>query len=435
MQQGGNAKRPLSALRARPVGFVLAGISLLALAACTSGTPTAGNPVFPVGGSTSSIGGPSSDGSTPEPTTSDPSEPAVITAFRGRHVSPVKPIEVSIANGQLTNVTMVNPEGERVRGAISDDGTSWQNTEVLGYSRTYRIVAHGVGDDGTAVTKRSKVTTLTPYNMTMPYIDDIYGSYIQDDGIYGVGMIVRVNFDEPVNQAKAEKTLQVETSNDTEGGWYWDGNQNAYWRPKEYWEPGTEVTVRAQVYGKDVGEGLYGQADRSVSFTIGQKRVAIADNKTHHVKVYFHDELVRNMKTSMGMGGSTEGKDGQTIYFWTMPGTYTVINHENPAIMSSSSYGLDSGPYAYPEEKVYFSTKISTDGIYLHSAPWSVWAQGHQNVSHGCLNLSPADAEWYYNHSHIGDIVQVIHSAGPKLQFWQGGQWTLSGSSGKPAAR
>ncbi|MDT4919373.1 MAG: hypothetical protein QOI15_275, partial [Pseudonocardiales bacterium] len=341
-------------------------------------------------------------------------------------VSPVKPITVSIENGTLTDVTMLNPEGKHVRGEIDADGTSWHNTEVLGYSKAYRIKAMGVGEDGTQVVKRSRLTTLTPSNMTMPYLDDIYGSSLQDGGTYGVGMVVRVHFDEIVDERKAEKALQVTTSPSVEGGWFWQDSTNAYWRPKDYYEPGTEVTINANVYGKDVGQGLYGQADQSVSFKIGQKRVAIADNKTHRVKVYFDDKLVRNMPTSMGMGGSTTGDNGQTIYFWTMPGTYTVINHENPAIMSSSSYGLpENSPYGYAPEKVPYATKISTDGIYLHELDATVWAQGHQNVSHGCLNLNYANAKWYYNHSHIGDVVQVIHSAGPKINFNQGGQWSI----------
>jgi lipoprotein-anchoring transpeptidase ErfK/SrfK len=394
----------------------------MVLAACTSGSSDSGGPLEPTGGDLTSIIPESST-----PVSSPPAaEAAVITALGGRDVNPVKPVNVAIENGQLTDVTMLNPQGEQVRGEIDEDGTSWQNTEVLGYSKTYRIIAKGVGDDGEPITKRSKVTTLTPNNMTMPYIDDIYGHYVEDGATYGVGMIVRVHFDEIVNERKAEKTLEVTTNPSVEGGWYWQDPTNVYWRPKHYYEPGTEVTVSANVYGKDVGQGLYGQADQSVTFTIGQKRVAIADNKTHHVKVYFDDKLVRNMPTSMGMGGSTTGDNGQKIYFWTMPGNYTVINHENPAIMSSSSYGLpESSPFGYAPEKVPYATKISVDGIYLHELDATVWAQGHENVSHGCLNLNYANAKWYYNHSRIGDVVKVIHSAGPKISFNQGGQWSV----------
>jgi lipoprotein-anchoring transpeptidase ErfK/SrfK len=32
---------------------------------------------------------------------------------------------------------------------------------------------------------------------------------------------------------------------------------------------------------------------------------------------------------------------------------------------------------------------------------------GHENVSHGCISLNPADAEWYFNAVNIGDPVVV----------------------------
>jgi lipoprotein-anchoring transpeptidase ErfK/SrfK len=417
MQQGGHARRPMPARRARTAATATAAVALLALAACTS-TATPGSPVLPTGAGPTSAP-PTTADSTPQ------AAAAVITAFHGRDVSPVTPVKVSIANGTLTHVTMLNPEGEHVRGAIDAAGTSWQNTQVLGYSKTYRIIAKGVSADGSPLTKRSRLTTLTPSNMTMPYLEDIYGHYVDDGATYGVGMIVRVHFDEIVNERKAEKTLQVTTSPSVEGGWFWQDPQNVYWRPKHFYEPGTAVTVSAKVYGKDVGQGLYGQADQSVSFKIGQKRLAVADAKTHHVKVYFGDKLVRNMPTSMGQGGTTPGQNGP-IYLWTMPGYYTVINHENPAIMSSDSYGLPaSSPLGYAPEKVPYATKISVDGIYLHELDATVWAQGHENVSHGCLNLNYANAKWYYNHARIGDVVRVVHSGGPKITFNQGGEWSV----------
>jgi lipoprotein-anchoring transpeptidase ErfK/SrfK len=127
----------------------------------------------------------------------------------------------------------------------------------------------------------------------------------------------------------------------------------------------------------------------------------------------------------MGQGGTVQGRYGP-IYLWTMPGTYTVLGHENPATMSSDSYGLPANsPKGYAPEKVPWATKISTDGIYLHELDATVWAQGHQNLSHGCLNLNQTNAKWYYQHSQVGDVVKVINSGGPHIQFWQGGQWDV----------
>jgi lipoprotein-anchoring transpeptidase ErfK/SrfK len=320
---------------------------------------------------------------------------------------------------------MVNAAGRQVSGELDTDGTSWHNTEVLGYSKTYTIVAKGEAQDGTPVSKTSHVTTLTPNNMTMPYLTDIYGTNLVNHGTYGVGMVVRVYFDEDVNRARAERRLHVTTTPATTGGWYWADSHTVYWRPKSYYTPGTKVTISADVYGARVGPGLYGQADQSTSFTIGAKHFSVANAKTHHVKVYFNDKLVRTMPTSMGRGGTVEGKYGP-IYLWTMPGVYTVINHENPAIMSSDSYGLPANsPAGYAPEKVYWSTKISTDGIYLHELDATVWAQGNTNVSHGCLNMNYTNAKWFFNHSLIGDVVKVVHSGGPKITFNQGGQWSV----------
>ncbi len=84
--------------------------------------------------------------------------------------------------------------------------------------------------------------------------------------------------------------------------------------------------------------------------------------------MYFNDKLQRVDADLDGPGRQRHWQDnGQTISLWTMPGTYTVIAHENPAIMSSASYGLPANsPHGYAPEKVYWATKISTDGIYLH---------------------------------------------------------------------
>ncbi len=430
MQPGSTAERLRRAVR-RPRARLIAGsaaglTAALALAACTSGaamTPDESRAAADSGArrtqvaSSGAPSGPSSKLSTPAVITADP--------LGDGDISPVQPVTVKIANGTLTSVRMTNPAGKAVTGAIAADGASWTNSEDLGYSKTYKITATGRSVDGVGVTKQASVTTLTPGNLTMPYFDTVYGSAVANGATYGVGMVVRMHFDEPVDRAKAERTLGVTTTPSVVGGWFWDDNQDAYWRPKDYYAPGTKVTMTAKVYGKELGDGLYGQADQSVSFVIGAKHVSIADAKTHQVKVYFSDKLVRTMPTSMGRGGTVQGTNGP-IYLWTMPGTYTVIGHENPAIMSSDSYGLPANsPAGYAPEKVYWSTKISVDGIYLHQLNATVWAQGHRNLSHGCLNLNLNNARWFYKTSRVGDVVTVVHSGGPALQVWQGGQWSV----------
>lgn len=52
-----------------------------------------------------------------------------------------------------------------------------------------------------------------------------------------------------------------------------------------------------------------------------------------------------------------------------------------------------------------FAERLTSGGVFVHSAPWSVGQQGNSNVSHGCINLAPADAEWYYDNVSVGDPV------------------------------
>ena len=71
--------------------------------------------------------------------------------------------------------------------------------------------------------------------------------------------------------------------------------------------------------------------------------------------------------------------------------------------------------------KVPWSVRFTWSGDYLHDAYWSVGEQGFTNVSHGCVNMAPADAEAYYKMEVPGDPVTVTGS--PKAGVWDNG-WT-----------
>ena len=75
---------------------------------------------------------------------------------------------------------------------------------------------------------------------------------------------------------------------------------------------------------------------------------------------------------------------------------------------------------------------MSYSGIYVHSAPWSVGAQGNANVSHGCLNVSPANAQWFYDNTKRGDVVEVRGTVGSTLSGVEGlGDWNIPWSQWK----
>ncbi|MDI9918951.1 Ig-like domain-containing protein [Rhodococcus sp. IEGM 1379] len=354
---------------------------------------------------------------------------AVVTvspADGGAPINPLDPITVEVTKGTLTSVTLTNPEGKDVAGIITPDKTAWKPSGPLGYGKTYDLTVAAIDANGVATKKDTTLTTVAPSNQTRAYINTTGGASISDGGTYGVGTVVAVHFDESIgDKAAAEKSLTVTTNPPVLGSWYWVDSQNVHWRPQNYYAPGTTVSVKADIYGKELGKGLYGEQDDTVAFNIGDSHVSIADDNTKMVTVYENGQVVKEMPTSMGMGG-TETIGGTTLSFWTQPGTYTVLDKANPVIMDSSTYGLPINSRLGYKESINWATRISNDGIYLHELESTVWAQGNTDTSHGCLNLSAANAKWFFDFSQPGDVVEIKNTGGVPLEVWQNGDWSLS---------
>ncbi|MGG7103725.1 L,D-transpeptidase [Rhodococcus sp. 24CO] len=351
---------------------------------------------------------------------------SVSPAEGGTPINPLDPITVEVAKGTLTSVTLTNPEGKDVAGIITPDKTAWKPSEPLGYGKSYDLVVDAVDSNGVATTKNTTLSTVAPSNQTRAYINTTGGASISEGGTYGVGTVVAVHFDESIgDKAAAEKSLLVTTNPPVTGSWYWVDSQNVHWRPQEYYTPGTTVSVSANIYGKELGKGLYGEQDDTVAFTIGDSHISIADDNTKMVTVYENGQVIKEMPTSMGMGG-TETIGDTTLSFWTQPGTYTVMDKANPVIMDSSTYGLPINSRLGYKESINWATRISTDGIYLHELESTVWAQGNTDTSHGCLNLSAANAKWFFDFAQPGDVVEIKNTGGAPLEVWQNGDWTLS---------
>jgi len=359
----------------------------------------------------------------PAPSTA-PAVVAVTPTDGASDVDPLAAITAVAQTGMLTHVTMLNDAGRPVPGVVTPDFKTWKPTKPLGYGRSYTLTVDARGPGGVPSTVTSTFQTLVPSNQTEVYLTAPGGRPL-DGGTFGIGTVVVAHFDEPIdNREAAERRLSVTTNLPVKGSWYWMDDQNAHWRPEKYYAPGTSVTVKADIYGVPLGDGLYGQEDSTATFTIGDAHVSVADDTTKQVSVYSNGALVRTMPTSMGRGG-TETVGGQTLSFWTPPGIYTVMDKANPVIMDSSTYGLPINSRLGYRETIPYATRISPDGIYLHQLNATVWAQGNTDTSHGCLNLSGENAAWFYDFSQPGDVVEVRNTGGPPLQVWQNGDWTL----------
>ena len=342
-------------------------------------------------------------------------------------VNPTVPVRVAVSGGSLSEVTLTNLDGTQVKGALSPDKQSWSASEVLGYDRSYRLQATATNAAGRQFSEDSTFTTLKPANMTMPYIQTAAGGAIDPGVTFGVGQVVRIHFDEPIPDRKAaQAALSVRTVPAQVGAFSWLDDANVYWRGKNYLKPGTKVTITAKAYGKNFGNSLYGQGDVSTWYRVGDKHVSIVDNRDKMIRVYSNDRLVRTIPTSMGRDVRIQGDHGP-IDLRTNSGPHVVVGGEKNIDMNSASFGLSKGKNAY-RTKVPVGVRISYDGEYVHWADWSIAQQGKVNVSHGCLNVSPANAYWFYNFSVPGDIVDV-RNTGRNLAEWNSGYWNVSWES------
>ena len=367
----------------------------MALAGCTSGGPLTTTPA--ANGASASAKGAASASAKPTP-----AGPVVtITPGDGAHgADPSKGITVTAADGTLKNVS-VHTAGDPVTGSFSAGNTSWHSTWALNVSQSYTVTATAAASNGSTTTKTAAFTTLTP---TSTFTTKILEGYGQS---YGVGMPIILYFSQRItNRAAVERALQISTSKPVIGSWYWDYPCNmaatcAYFRPRDYWPAGTKVSFTGHLDGVEGAPGVYGHHTLTQSFDIGQSVIAVGNTKTHRTQIYVDGKLTYDWPISSGKPGDD-----------TPNGSYLTIEKANPVEMKGPGYDLS----------VPWSVRFTFSGDYYHDAYWSVGQQGFENVSHGCVNLSPADAETYYNLAVPGDPITIKGS--PRDGAWGNG-WTM----------
>ncbi len=334
-------------------------------------------------------------------TTASQGPAPTITVLPGAAVAdvlPTEPIIVEAAGGELRSVSVANTAGAAVPGEISADGAQWQSTAPLVYAADYTVTAIAESAGGQSTLQRSTFSTVAPADLVFPSIGPLDGTTV------GIGMPVRVYLDAPAaERAEVQRHLTVTASPPQEGAWSWLSDTEVHWRPKVYWQAGSQVTVDANLFGVDFGGGAWGEMDRQISFSIGDAHRSVANALTHEMQVYDGDTLVRTIPVSMG---AAEGG------WQTKSGAHVVIDKNREKTMDSTTYGLalDAGGYV---TEVDYATRISNNGEFVHSAPWSIADQGVRNVSHGCINASPENAAWFFNFSQIGDVVEVVGTPVP----------------------
>jgi lipoprotein-anchoring transpeptidase ErfK/SrfK len=201
--------------------------------------------------------------------------------------------------------------------------------------------------------------------------------------VVGVAMPVTVTFAEPVaDRAAAERSFSITSPNAPQGNFVWLKNDVVQWNPSSYWP--AHSTIALSVGGA------------KTSFEAGASVVGVADIDAHTFTVSIDGQVARDMPASMGKPRHP-----------TPVGSFTALEKQSPVIMDSRTIGIPlSDPEGY-KLTVYNAVRVTWGGVYVHSAPWSVASQGNSNVSHGCINLSPDNAAWYYDQVNIGDPIIV----------------------------
>jgi lipoprotein-anchoring transpeptidase ErfK/SrfK len=336
----------------------------------------------------------------------------VIQSNASSPINPTLPISVTVAKGSLRTVEVLDSKtGKPLPGTLAQGGTSWQSTGQLTYGDTYKVSASAMGTDNKVVQQTGSVSTIKPAQQAYP-------SFIPapSQSNVGVGQPLVVKFNHPVkDKAAAERALQVTSSPQQQGSWYWISPSEAHYRPENYWQANSTITLNAKLFGVDLGSGTYGQTDRSETIHIHDSWVAKADGKSETMQIFQNGNLVNTMPISLGSPGHP-----------SHTGPHVISDKQPSIVMDSCSYGVCQGQPGYYKEKVDLDERISNDGEFVHSAPWSVGQQGDTNVSHGCVNLSPSNAQWFFNHFGVGDVVEISNSGGPALPVYDTyGDWEV----------
>ncbi|MFG2951213.1 L,D-transpeptidase [Streptomyces adustus] len=325
-------------------------------------------------------------------------------------------LKVTATKGKLTEVTVKDAKGTKVDGAISADGAGWTPATHLAASTKYEVHAVAKDSAGRTAAEDSSFTTLSPKNTFI-------GTFTPEDGsTVGVGMPFSVRFTRGITKPDdVKKAIEITTEPavDVEGHWF--GNDRLDFRPEQYWKSGTKVTVKLNLDGVEGRKGVYGKQSKTVSFTIGRNQVSVVDAKKHTMKVMQDGKTVRTIPVTTGKAG-----------YATWNGSMVISEKFKVTRMNGDTVGYDG---EYDIKDVPHAMRLTDSGTFVHGNYWGGDAFGNYNASHGCVGLrdvrggydSGVPAAWFFNHSMIGDVVEVKHSTDPVVDPANGlNGWNMS---------
>lgn len=282
-------------------------------------------------------------------------------------------------------------------GEMSDDETSWKREKKeLNPNTGYTWFVSTVDGDGEKRFYSGDVKTRKLKDSEKGG----FRSNIGDDQTVGVAAPIIITFNTKVDEKyrdDVEKKLDVKVKDKkVKGSWGWlyddMGGSRLHYRTKDYWPAHSKVSANIDLNNVKLNSDTWSTQKMSIDFKIGRKQEVVADAKTHQMNVFKDGKKTMSFPTSLGSAKAP-----------SYNGTHVVMSKHRHYTMTSERWG-----YSTPTE---YSVRIHNNGEFIHAAPWSVGSQGVANVSHGCINLSTARAQQYYNSAIYGDPVKVKGSS------------------------
>jgi lipoprotein-anchoring transpeptidase ErfK/SrfK len=284
----------------------------------------------------------------------------------------------------------------------------------VAHSPSTRTTSHTTqATSGAPGSAQHSLTSTAPSHNAVKPARPVHASIFEADGhTYGIGMPIIVRFTKPVTDTapfEAAATVHVDGTV-AAGAWYWERSGasgyavEAHYRLQHFWPAHSRINVTLPIKGLSAGDGRSFDDSLTLDMRIGAAHISTVDaSATHpHMTITSDGRAMPTLPVSLGVDSPSAA---------TMRGIKIVEEFDRVEDM-------DGTP-------VPWSVRITNSGEFVHAAPWNSEI-GRENLSHGCTNLSTADAKWFYRFSRLGDVVKYPNAPGKVMPAWDGlGDWNV----------
>jgi lipoprotein-anchoring transpeptidase ErfK/SrfK len=238
--------------------------------------------------------------------------------------------------------------------------------------------------------------------------------YEKDGTTYGVGMPIIAYLSAPVTSAKEFSSATRVTVNGAPaaGSWYFEKSAiyagyplEAHYRPADYWPAHASIHMDLPVQGRSAGAGLVFDNSLTLDMATGAANIGKVDGGTLRMVVTSDGKQVFDFPVSLGKASTP-----------TFSGVKVVMAKDAVEHMVGPGY----------DEQVPWSVRVTNSGEFVHSASWNGGNIGQRSTSHGCTNLTEADAKAYFDFAQLGDVLNYTNTGGPTMPTWDGyGDWNV----------